>query len=179
MPLVSKIGRRALVNPLTAETRIEAAYPPPQPIPKSLDDLDLPAIFLAQLLLKQCFYLDVFNLKDLGNRLKLPTNVISQLVEYLIREKYVESRGGDPFELKGNAMGLTVLTHRYALTEGGKKRAAQLIEEALLLSVALVALSLLVGGIESILKQTANYTSSIWSTITSSLSNIFGSFFHW
>jgi len=59
------------------------------------------------------------------------------------------------------------------------RRAAQLIEEALLLSVALVALSLLVGGIESILKQTSNYTSSIWSTITSSLSSIFGSFFHW
>jgi len=59
------------------------------------------------------------------------------------------------------------------------RRAAQLIEEALLLSVALVALSLLVGGIESILKQASNYTSSIWSTITSSLSNIFGSFFHW
>ena len=59
------------------------------------------------------------------------------------------------------------------------RRAAQLIEEALLLSVALVALSLLVGGIESILKQASNYTSSIWSTITSSLSSIFGSFFHW
>ena len=59
------------------------------------------------------------------------------------------------------------------------RRAAQLIEEALLLSVALVALSLLVGGIESILNQTSNYTSSIWNTITSSLSNIFGSFFHW
>jgi hypothetical protein len=59
------------------------------------------------------------------------------------------------------------------------RRAAQLIEEALLLSVALVALSLLVGGIESILKQTSDYTSSIWNSITSSLSNIFGSFFHW
>lgn len=59
------------------------------------------------------------------------------------------------------------------------RRAAQLIEEALLLSVALVALSLLVGGIESILKQTTSYTSSIWNSITNSLSNIFGSFFHW
>jgi len=59
------------------------------------------------------------------------------------------------------------------------RRAAQLIEEALLLSVALVALSLLVGGIESILKQTTSYTSSIWNSIASSLSNIFGTFFHW
>jgi hypothetical protein len=62
---------------------------------------------------------------------------------------------------------------------GRNRRAAQLIEEALLLSVALVALSLLVGGIESILKQTTSYTSSIWSSIANSLSNIFGSFFNW
>ncbi len=60
-----------------------------------------------------------------------------------------------------------------------RRRGAQLIEEALLLSVALVALSLLVGGIESILKESAGYTSSIWNTITSSISGILGSIFHW
>lgn len=60
-----------------------------------------------------------------------------------------------------------------------RRRGAQLIEEALLLSVALVALSLLVGGIESILKETAGYTSSIWNTITSSISGLLGSIFHW
>jgi hypothetical protein len=59
------------------------------------------------------------------------------------------------------------------------RRGAQLIEEALLLSVALVALSLLVGGIESILKQSADYTSNVWNSITSSLNSIFGSLFHW
>ncbi len=59
------------------------------------------------------------------------------------------------------------------------RRGAQLIEEALLLSVALVALSLLVGGIESILKESANYTSNIWGSITGSLNGIFGSLFHW
>jgi hypothetical protein len=59
------------------------------------------------------------------------------------------------------------------------RRAAQLIEEALLLSVALVALSLLVGGIESILKQSSTYTSDVWNSITNSLNNIFGSLFHW
>ena len=59
------------------------------------------------------------------------------------------------------------------------RRGAQLIEEALLLSVALVALSLLVGGIESILKQSSAYTSNVWNTISGSLSSIFGSLFHW
>jgi len=59
------------------------------------------------------------------------------------------------------------------------RRGAQLIEEALLLSVALVALSLLVGGIESILGQASSYTSNVWNSITSSLNGIFGSLFHW
>ena len=60
-----------------------------------------------------------------------------------------------------------------------RRRGAQLVEEALLLSVALVALSLLVGGIESILKQSASYTSTIWDSISSAISGILGSLFHW
>jgi len=60
-----------------------------------------------------------------------------------------------------------------------RRLGAQLVEEALLLSVALVALSLLVGGIESILKQSASYTSSIWDSISSAISGILGSLFHW
>lgn len=60
-----------------------------------------------------------------------------------------------------------------------QRKAAQLIEEALLLSVALVALSLLVGGIDSILKQAGGFTSSIWSSISSTLSSLFSSAFHW
>jgi len=59
------------------------------------------------------------------------------------------------------------------------RRGAQLVEEALLLSVALVALSLLVGGIESILKESSSYTSGVWNSITGSLNSIFGSLFHW
>ena len=59
------------------------------------------------------------------------------------------------------------------------RRAAQLIEEALLLSVALVALSLLVGGVDSILKQAGSMTSNIWTSISGSLDQIFNSAFHW
>ena len=62
---------------------------------------------------------------------------------------------------------------------GRKRAAAQLIEEALLLSVALVALSLLVGGVDSVLKQAGGFTSDIWKSITSSLNDLFNSAFHW
>jgi Flp pilus assembly pilin Flp len=59
------------------------------------------------------------------------------------------------------------------------RRGAQLIEEALLLSVALVALSLLVGGVDTVLKQAGSLTSNIWSSISSSLNDLFSSAFHW
>jgi hypothetical protein len=59
------------------------------------------------------------------------------------------------------------------------RAAAQLIEEALLLSVALVALSLLVGGVDSVLKQAGGFTSNIWNSITSNLNSMFSSAFHW
>ncbi len=72
-----------------------------------------------------------------------------------------------------------MIIERIFPTLGKKRRAAQLIEEALLLSVALVALSLLVGGVDSILKQAGNMTSNIWNSISSSLSDVFGSAFHW
>ncbi len=60
-----------------------------------------------------------------------------------------------------------------------QRPAAQLIEEALLLSVALVALSLLIGGIGSILKEAGGFTSNIWSSISSTLNNLFNSAFQW
>ena len=59
------------------------------------------------------------------------------------------------------------------------RKAAQLIEEALLLSVALVALSLLVGGVESILKQAGDFTANIWNSISKAISSLFSSAFHW
>ncbi len=72
-----------------------------------------------------------------------------------------------------------MILERIAGRLGKDRRAAQLIEEALLLSVALVALSLLVGGVDSILKQAGSLTSNIWTSISSSLNNLFSSAFHW
>ena len=59
------------------------------------------------------------------------------------------------------------------------RRAAQLIEEALLLSVALIALTLVVNGVTGILHQATDMTSSIWSNIQNSITNLFSSAFHW
>lgn len=98
---------------------------PLRPKPRSLQDLGLPEIFVADLVLKHCFYLKVFTLMELRDRLKLPPTVISDLLDYLHKEEYLEIRGPDPLKPACNTLGLS---NRYALTGGGYKRAAQLLE---------------------------------------------------
>jgi predicted ATPase with chaperone activity len=115
----------AKVQPVLAKRGKPEAAAPGRPLPQSLAELGLPEILLANLTLKHCFYLDVFNLGELGERLKLSTTILSQVLEYLRREKYVEARSADA--LKPVASPLS-LAHRHALTDGGKRRAAQLLE---------------------------------------------------
>jgi len=93
--------------------------------PSKLEDLGLSEIFLAQLALKHCFYIEVFTLRDLGDRLKINVAIITELVDYLVQEKCVEVRGADTRQVRGNVFGFS---NRYALTEEGKRRASQLME---------------------------------------------------
>jgi len=94
-------------------------------MPQSLEELGLPPIFLAQLALKHCFFLDVFVLGDLVERLKVSASIISRVLDYLKKEKYVEMRGPDPLSPVVSALSLA---HRHTLTDSGKKRAGQLLE---------------------------------------------------
>jgi hypothetical protein len=96
-----------------------------RPQPRSLGDLGVPEIFLANLTLKLAFYLDVFQIGDLRERLKLTPSILTQILEYLRREKYVEVRGADAMRLVANPVNFS---QRQALTEAGKRRAAQLLE---------------------------------------------------
>jgi hypothetical protein len=94
-------------------------------LPQSIEELDLPPIFLAQLALKHCFFLDIFVLGDLVERLKVSASIISRVLDYLKKEKYVETRGSDSLS---PAVSAVSLAHRHALSDSGKKRAGQLLE---------------------------------------------------
>jgi predicted ATPase with chaperone activity len=95
---------------------------PCQPQPQVVSDLGLAEIFVANLVLKHCFFMDIFTVGDLVERLKLSTGIVSQLLEYLKRERYLEIRAQD------GAPSALSLAHRHALTEAGKRRAGQLLE---------------------------------------------------
>ncbi len=98
---------------------------PFRPKPRTPQDLGLPEIFVADLTLKHCFYMKIFTLVELRDRLKLSGPIVSDIIDYLILEEYLEIRGPDPLKPASSPMGLA---NRYTLTEGGRKRAAQLLE---------------------------------------------------
>ena len=93
--------------------------------PQSLQELGLPSLFLSQLTLKHCFYMDIFTMGDLVERLKVSAGIISQVLEYLKRAKWVEVRGPDPLNPMVNPLSLA---NRHALTDGGRRQAAQFLE---------------------------------------------------
>ena len=64
--------------------------------PQSIQDLGLPSLFLGQLTLKHCFYMDFFTLGELAERLKVSDSIISEVLEYLKKAKWIEVRGPDP-----------------------------------------------------------------------------------
>jgi hypothetical protein len=93
--------------------------------PNTITDIDIPETFLANLLLKQAFYLEVFTLPDITRRLKLNSAIVMHLIDYLQREKYVEVRGSA--SLNGAATAISQ-NYRYSLNESGKRRASELFK---------------------------------------------------
>ncbi|HZK13107.1 MAG TPA: hypothetical protein VFC55_01205, partial [Desulfobaccales bacterium] len=93
--------------------------------PQSLQDLGLPLLFLSQLTLKHCFYMDFFTLMDLAERLKVSASIISEVLEELKKAKWIEVRGPDPMN---PAVSSLSLANRHSLTDGGRRQAAQLLE---------------------------------------------------
>ena len=98
---------------------------PAQEPPSAITDLKIPESFLANLIVKHAFYLEVFTLPDMTSRLKLNSAIVMHLIDYLRREKYVEVRGSA--SLNGAATAISQ-NYRYALNDIGKRRAAQLFE---------------------------------------------------
>jgi DNA-binding MarR family transcriptional regulator len=92
---------------------------------QSLEEIGLPSLFLGQLTLKHCFYMDFFTLGDLVERLKVSGYIISEVVEFLKKARWVEIRGPDPMNPVVTALGLA---NRHSLTDAGRKQAAQLLE---------------------------------------------------
>jgi len=60
-----------------------------------------------------------------------------------------------------------------------KRRGVQLLEEALLISVVLLLLTLVFGGVQGLLARMAELTSTLWDTIVKIIEELFGFLWKW
>ena len=74
--------------------RLDAGMSPVEP--QTIEDLGLPSLFLGNLTLKHCFFMDFFTLGHLVERLKVSASILSEVLEYLKKSNWVEVRGPDP-----------------------------------------------------------------------------------
>jgi len=68
----------------------KGTVPPLRPKPRTLQDLKVPETFVAELTLKHCFFIKVFTMVELKDRLKLPPTLVSDILDYLQVEEYLE-----------------------------------------------------------------------------------------
>jgi hypothetical protein len=87
--------------------------------PKSIEETGLNLSFIAELTLKHILFMGEFRFSEVTDRLKLPISVIDPAVEFLQRNKFVEVKGASQY---------VRATYKFALTELGRKRAAELME---------------------------------------------------
>lgn len=88
--------------------------------PTSLKDVGLPQVVLVDLLLKIMFYHSAFSVREIADSMKIPPSLINDLMDCLRRERYVEVKGAE---------GYRITSLNYTLTELGRRRANELLEQ--------------------------------------------------
>ncbi|MGC2424785.1 MAG: ATPase [Nitrospirota bacterium] len=103
-----------------SETEINSFIEPLPPPPSSAEETGLKRDFLIELALKQVFYLGTFTIPELSERLKLPHNIITGLVQDMRQSKFCEVKGGSAYQS---------VTYSFSVTAEGRNRAMELLEK--------------------------------------------------
>lgn len=87
--------------------------------PRSVEDTGLDLSFIADLIMKHILFMGEFTLKDVSEKIKLPTQIVDAAVEMLRREYFVEVKG---------AGGYVKETYKFNITGQGKLRGTELLD---------------------------------------------------
>ena len=113
---------------------------PPPPVPRTLEDVGLPAERVEQLLVKTLFAGELIGL-EIAERMKLAYAILEPLIIRLRTERLIEVRG---------ASAAASSSYRYALTDLGRSRALQYLEINLYTGAAPVPLAAYVAQMKAL-----------------------------
>ncbi|CCK80439.1 MULTISPECIES: ATP-binding protein [Desulfobacula] len=103
---------------LTEEEVLEFFKSVPK-VPDTLEKIDLPYSSIEDLVIKHALNLRVFNIHDMCNSTKLPMFIISETIDILRQNHFLQ--------VKGSGGQLSRLSYTFDLTEAGVKKAKELL----------------------------------------------------
>lgn len=114
-----RLGNNLVALGHISKEELGAFFQPHPPPPKDAAATGLDATFLADLLLKHCNVMGEFSLRDATQRIRLPSGIVSELLDALRHDRYLEVKG---------AAGYTKSSYTFVITATGQNRAAELME---------------------------------------------------
>jgi predicted ATPase with chaperone activity len=114
-----RLGHNLVTLGHISKEDLSAFFHPHPPPPKNAADTGLDTTFLADLVLKHCTVLGEFSLRQVTQRVKLPAQIVNNILDSLRHDRFLEVKG---------ANGYTKSTYTFSITATGQRRAAELME---------------------------------------------------
>ncbi len=113
-----RLGANLAALGFISEDALDGALHREPPLPKSLEESGLRLPFVVDLITKHILQLGSFNSQEVAERVRLPISIVEKAMEELRRAHYVDVK---------RAEGITTMSYRYTITDGGKARANELM----------------------------------------------------
>jgi len=134
-----RLGYNLVALGYISQEELGAFFRPHPPPPKDAADTGLNATFLVDLILKHCNVLGEFSLGEVARRVKLPAQIVNDILDSLRHDRFLEVKG---------AVDYTKSTFTFAITATGQRRAAELMNVCRYLGPAPVLLDKYVRMVE-------------------------------
>jgi energy-coupling factor transporter ATP-binding protein EcfA2 len=113
-----RLGENLIALGFITEKDVESVFSSKPIPPKTVEETGLDLEFIAELVLKHSLFMGEFKMSELAERIKLPLAVISDSLDLLRRDRYLEVKGGS---------GYAATTYTFKTTESGKNYGTELL----------------------------------------------------
>ncbi|MEE9610952.1 MAG: hypothetical protein V3W19_06850, partial [Desulfatiglandales bacterium] len=114
-----RLGDNLVALGFLSEEEVSSYFRRTPPVPRTMEDTKLQPSLIADLIMKHAHFMGEFTLPDMADRVKLPVSVLDKAIDMLRKEHSLEVK---------SAGQISKLSFKFAVTEQGKKRVADLLE---------------------------------------------------
>jgi predicted ATPase with chaperone activity len=114
-----RLGDNLVALGFLSEEEVSSYFKRTPPAPRTMEGTKLQPSFIADLIMKHAVFMGEFTLPEMADRVKLPISVLDKAIDMLRKEHSLEVK---------SAGQISKLSFKFAITEQGKNRAADLLE---------------------------------------------------